>query len=418
MRWEELVKYPTVEEWLEILNLKPNTRRNYLIGMMKYCDFSRLTPDELLQEADEDVKNGVLPRERRIKKRLIAYRNFLDSQDLADNTKLNDFVGPKSFYRTFDHELPKLPRWNRAQPKVEHLDIPNKEDIIKTLAVCDLRNKAIVLTGCSSGLSAEEVCRLTLKQFNNGYDTESEITTLFIRRGKSGQDFVTFTSPEASRAIKDYLEYRNRPATTNEKRIVRQRDKQRTYGDAGYLFIKNNIPDKYLDSYDEKLRKLDTKGLINVYKNLSAKAGLSTESGTWNLIRSHNMRKFFNTTLKNAGFDSERVEFFMGHALGGVKGAYYRAEADKLREIYKKFIPYLTIQKELDISESQEYQQAVETIDVLSKANAQNVVKLNAMESMQSQLNKLQQEFSEVMKLNAKHPTLTSLYVEKDENEE
>ncbi|WP_406662386.1 site-specific integrase [Methanolobus sp. ZRKC3] len=386
MKREDLVKYETVREWMEIVNPRPNTRRNYLTGMLKYVKFTGLNPDELLQEADEDIKKGVLPRERRIKKKLVSYRNWLDSQDLAINTKLNDFSGPKSFYRSFDHELPKMPRWERSKPKEEHLDIPNKEEIRKALNVCCLRNRAIILTGCSSGLSAEEICKLTIEQFNKGYDTESEITTLFIRRGKSGQDFVTFISPEATRAIRKYLEYRNRTHNVNDPRIQVQLDKQKIYGNAGYLFIKKNVSDEYLDTYDEGLRKLDVDGLIKAYRVLSAKAGLSNNKGTWNLIRSHNMRRFFNTTLKNAGFDSERGEYFMGHALDGVKGAYYRAEADKLRDIYKAFVPYLTIQKDLDVTSTPEYQKLTEENQDLKAAKEYYKVERGEFESLKSEL--------------------------------
>ncbi len=166
--------------------------------MLKYVTFTCLTPDELLQEADEDIKNGVLPRERMIKKRLIVFRNYLDSTKLATNTKLNNFSGVMSFYRSFDIELPKLPRWEKSKPKVEHIDIPNKEDIRKTLSVCDLMDKAILLTGVSSGIGALDIVNIPLEQFYKGYDPETEITTLKLRRGKSGEDFVTFLSPEAA----------------------------------------------------------------------------------------------------------------------------------------------------------------------------------------------------------------------------
>lgn len=356
MKWETLDKYETVKTWLEVIDPKPNTRRNYLTGLQEYVDFTGLNPDELLAEADKEVTAGVLARDRMMKKRLIGFRQELKRRGLAVNTRRNHFSGVRSFYKAFDHEIPNVGREEKAIPKAEHLDIPSKEDIRQALKACDLRDKAIILCGCSSGLGAADIVNLTVEQFNKGYDPETEITTFFIRREKSSTDFVTFISPEASRAVHEYLKYRNRKANTNDRYRQMQLDKQKISDIKGYLFIKRSINDEYLSGHDEELRKLDTKGLLKAYRMLSERAQKSTAKGVWNLIRSHNMRKFFNTTLKNAGFDSERVEFFMGHTLDGTKGAYYRAEADKLRALYATFVPYLTIQKELDVASSPEYQ--------------------------------------------------------------
>ncbi len=235
-------------------------------------------------------------------------------------------------------------------------------------------------------MGAADIVKLTVEQYLDGYDPETEITTFFLRREKSGTDFVTFISPEATRAVHEYLQYRNRDAKTPDEYRERQLSKQKVYGNKGYLFIKRSISDEYLENHDEELRKLDTVGLLKAYRTLSERAQKSTEKGVWNLIRSHNMRKFFNTTLKNAGFDSERVEFFMGHTLDGTKGAYYRAEADKLRALYAAFVPYLTIQNELDVASSPEYQKlAAENTD-LKAAKETYIVERGELETLAKEL--------------------------------
>ena len=66
------------------------------------------------------------------------------------------------------------------------------------------------------------------------------------------------------------------------------------------------------------------------------------------------MRKCFNATLKNKGCDSDLVEYFMGHTLGATKEAYNEYDPGDLKEIYKDFVPYLTIKKELDVTSSPE----------------------------------------------------------------
>lgn len=72
------------------------------------------------------------------------------------------------------------------------------------------------------------------------------------------------------------------------------------------------------------------------------------------------MRKYFNSALLNAGCDSFHVEYWMGHQLDDTKAAYFRANIQQQKELYQKYIPYLTIQKELDISVSTEFKKAIE----------------------------------------------------------
>jgi len=70
----------------------------------------------------------------------------------------------KSFYRLFDIEIPFLPQsGNKARPLQENKDIPTKEHLQAVLKVCDLFEKALILVGASSGLSANKIRNLKAK---------------------------------------------------------------------------------------------------------------------------------------------------------------------------------------------------------------------------------------------------------------
>ncbi|WP_321418049.1 hypothetical protein [uncultured Methanomethylovorans sp.] len=182
-----------------------------LLVFIEYdCEFNDMTPEELIEEADADVRAGVLSRERMMKKRMITFKTDIANRGFAANTQYNYMAGVKSFYRAFDHEIPNIGKSARTIPIQEHLDIPSKDDLRDVLKVCDLRDKAIILVGCSSGLTASAIVKLTIEQFFKGYDPETRITTLFLRREKTKIDFVTFLNPEATEAVLKYLEYRNR----------------------------------------------------------------------------------------------------------------------------------------------------------------------------------------------------------------
>lgn len=81
------------------------------------------------------------------------------------------------------------------------MDIPTKKDLQEILKVCDPLEKVVLLVGISSGLSANEMRSLRVKDFKAEYGPETEITTLDLRRGKVGFDFITFFTHETSRAV-------------------------------------------------------------------------------------------------------------------------------------------------------------------------------------------------------------------------
>lgn len=393
----DLMVYGRMQEYEEYIKSKAeSTKENYHKGIVKYCNYTGMTPDELIAEADEDTKNGVLTRERRIKKRVLGFRNWLDDDGNAINTRINDFSGVSSFYRCFEIQMPQLPAWEKSQVKPENYSIPTIEEIREAIKVCSTRNKAIIVAGCSSGLAGDDLLNLKVQQFKEGYDQETGITTLVLRRGKTKQDFITCFSPEASGLIWQYLKERDNG------------DEKQRVTDESYLFVQLNTSNAYLDSYDEELRKIDTDGLHKAYRVLSRKAGLSTPKNTWSLMRSHNMHKFFKNAIPDE-FNSDIVEFMMGHSLGKVKDAYYRANPDRIKEFYAKVYPYLTVEKALDVAESPEYRAIKHENRILQVETARHVVERSELSELRRELEeqkKRQNDFSELMELLQANPEM------------
>jgi hypothetical protein len=75
-----------------------------------------------------------------------------------------------------------LSRIGRVKPLEKNLRIPEKEELQEALKVADPLEKAVVLTGVSSGRAANKICDLTIGDFKRGYDPVSGITTLILRR--------------------------------------------------------------------------------------------------------------------------------------------------------------------------------------------------------------------------------------------
>jgi integrase len=71
-----------------------------------------------------------------------------------------------------------------------------------------------------------------------------------------------------------------------------------------------------------------------LYRRLSEEAQASAPHGEYNLIRSHNMRRFLNSTLLAEKASIFFVDFLLGHQLDATHEAYYRADPKSLREEY------------------------------------------------------------------------------------
>ena len=354
MKREDLEYEPIMQQFYAVASPAPRTWQTYLSAMVHYTDYTNKTPTELINEAQEDIQGGKLMTQRRIFTYLPRFRQYLEkvrtpqaNRPLAPGTLEKYISSINSFYKYFYIEVPKQPRSKvKVRPKKENMKRATKDDIRQALSVSSLRDRAIILCGLSSGMGASEIASLTLQAFYDGYDEDTGITTFDMRRQKVGTDFITFISPEASKAILQYLEWRDRPIINDNEAEYHRR---KTTADS-YLFISANVSNQYIKDRDEELRKITPKGIVETYKRVSIFAGLNSAKGTYNTLRSHNMRKHFNTTLKNEGCDSDLIEYFMGHTLGDTKSTYYEGDPDKLKAIYRKFVPYLTISKEIDVT--------------------------------------------------------------------
>lgn len=351
--------------------------------MQIFTDWIGKTPNDLLLEAERE--STLLRRHRHIKGYFINFRKHLQ-ETCAPTTVKGYLTGVKSFYTLFDIELPTLPRLDKKARTLEKNNkIPTREDLQEVLKVCDPLETAILLVGASSGLSAQEIINLRIEDFR--YDSDF-ITTFKLRRTKTGVEFITFLSPEATKAVIDYLDFRSREGKT--KKCI-QHVKQNIFSDNDHLFIKRHVPMSYSETHNDKERSLDLEALVKIYRGISTKAKKNTPVGTWNYIRSHTLRKFFNSTMYNAGADQFFVEYAMGHALDDTRAAYFRASPEKLKEIYKKFIPYLTIKKELNVSTSPEFQALVHENEILKAEAVKHIVERKELFTVQQELKELKQ---------------------------
>lgn len=299
-----------VDEWFDHINAKGGTLTLYSIAISKYIEYHGMTLSELLEEAEDDVVKGVIPRKRRIKGRIMDYRNSLEGK--SDNTCHTYVCAVRSFYKSMDVQLPSNKRYEKTAIMEENKFLGmERSEIKRVLKYANVRDKAIVLFIASSGTGGKELIKLTKKDFYDGLDRVTGICTFYIRRKKTEEDYHTYCSPEASGAIQEYLNTRT--------------------DDLPWLFLgivketKENV-------------QLTKNALGAMFRRLARRTGNEGEPGFFNKIRAHNFRKFFKTTMMEEGCPQWAAEWLMGHK-EELDARYSSPSGEKMRNAY--YLPYV-----------------------------------------------------------------------------
>lgn len=137
-----------------------------------------------------------------------------------------------------------------------------------------------------------------------------------------------------------------------------------------------------------------------MYRVLCEDVGICAEKGIRNTFRSHGLWKWFSNRLIAARCDPMIKEFFMGHKIPDkTKASYFVADPAELKEIYKSFIPFLTIEKSLDVSESPEYQQIKHENQILQSETARHIVERSELQELRAEIEKIKSATADKSKL-------------------
>jgi hypothetical protein len=98
----------------------------------------------------------------------------------------------------------------------------------------------------------------------------------------------------------------------------------------------------------------------------------------------------------------------LGLTLDETRSAYFRAAPEKLREIYQKYVPYLTITKENSIEENPEFKKINEEIQHIKCENEN--LKLDKFEN--KAIKRLKKEFEKLRKAQKKKEKLKNVFSE------
>ena len=354
-----------------------SSRKIYKNAVKQYCKQQQLTLEELLLEADYEEEQRIRWRDRKLKQRLLDFRQHL-IKNYKKNTVQGYFNSIKAIYLFYEIEIGDLPSLNlksvNTPEPINYVDLPTKEIIKKALQIADPRMKAIILFMSSSGCAKKETLSLTIqdfidatKEFHNSNDIyevlqllkdREDIIPMFrLKRQKTNKYYYTFCSPEAVQAIILYLLQLDQDLKGDEK--LHPEDK---------LFP---IHEDYVT-------------ILFIRLNNTLKLG---KKGTYNRLRSHMMRKFHASQLYNAGLTLDEIDALQGRGKDATHSSYFLEDPKKLRQKYIAHMDAITIN--LDVNQ----------IDIKSS----EFVKLeNENTTLKSELSKMDEIMERLSKLESK----------------
>lgn len=331
-----------IEQFFIEKNHSASTKAHYSCAVKLYEEIAGQSIDDLIDEADAEEEAGIRWKNRKIKKYLIDFRNFLYGCKSEGTSKqyLSDI---KTIYRHFEIELHDLPTFNSKQIdktyEMTYQDVLTKDELIDAFHEANNVVKCIILFTSSSGLSKVDLLNLTVGDFieacnvkNNDlleqlYDIKSQkdLIPCFIgERQKTSKRFVTFCSPEATNYIVQYLI--GRDATIREDYSA---------GKGAYSSLQ----------YDDKLFDISESHLSYSLKKINNKLDLGFV-GKHRKFKCHAMRKFHATTLLNIkgnAFSVNEIDTLQGRSMDMTHRAYFHNDKESLLEKYKAHVDELML---------------------------------------------------------------------------
>ena len=348
-----------LEDFQKRRNLKPSSMRQYKTVLKRYSEYNNMSLVDLLNEAEIEEDERIPQRRRTLTTRLLGFRNHI-TETYKKNSVKSMMTKTITLYTTYGLEIPKLPRQSEKNmnecPPISFKDLPDKDIIKASLKVSNPLMKAIILFMSSSGSARTEMLNLTIQDFidsthsyhnrNNIYEVleilkerDDVVPTFKIKRQKTDKWYYTFCSPEAVTAIVNYL-----------------------------LSIKKQLHN------DDQLFQYHEVTVCYKFQEINDELDLG-KRGTFNRFRSHMLRKFHASNLKNHGMSKEDINEMQGKGQNLVDEAYFFDDPNILREKYIEHMAAITINldvNKIDIKspeyleleqENKQLKEAIDSID-------------------------------------------------------
>jgi site-specific recombinase XerD len=286
-----------IREFLEHLEIEKGRSRKTIVN---YEHYLKVFTHFLKKDNPKDITDNAV-RE---------YRLWLNRKEtLKKKTQNYYLIALRAFLKyLMKRRIASLPpeRIELAKIPERSLDLITRDELARLINAPSsgeneqsLRDKAILELLFSTGLRVSELTSL-----NRDIDlTRDELSV----RGKGEKVRVVFLSPDAKKAVKNYL------------RLRKDLQEEALFTNIGRNMNQN------------KEKRLTSRSVERIVKHYAIKAGISKK------VTPHVVRHSFATDLLQNGADLRSVQMLLGHANIGTTQIYTHITDKHLKEVHKRF---------------------------------------------------------------------------------
>lgn len=352
-----------------------------------------------------------------ILKYTLSQKERVERKEITAGTLRNCVKVVKTFCEITDVIIP-WKKITRGLPRVKRYAddrAPTIEEIRKICEYPDRRIKPIVYTMVSSGIRVGAWDYLKWGNVVPIKKDDSLVAAKMTVYAGEPDEYFTFISPEAFRALESWMEFRKKSgeSITPDSWIMRNLWNS--------LRPEENSISKKFPSSPQKLNSIGIKRLIE--RSLwtqGLRSKLTNGKKRHEFQTDHGFRKWFKTQAEISGMKPINVEILMGHSVG-LSDSYYRAtEMDLLQDYLKAVTDCLTINNEFKlhkkISELSEHSRLKFTelkSELYNKEREMRVLTQqdtsysDAIAALSEQVTKLTQEIDLLKNLESNHVSKT-----------
>ena len=311
----------SVEAFLDSI-INPNTRKGYLVGIKKFCEWFGKSPREILEARKDDLtqrsKEGLIEyrnRAARFEREIEKFHGYLLSHGYTTNTARGMTIGIRQLFRYYQMPV-RMRAGSRVTKTVKTTrNFPLRiEHVRRMFDVADLRERVILSMATDLGLRISDFIKI--KKNNLPHLNHEPPVAFDVMTGKEEVVAHGFLSAETVELLKVYL-------PTLQKK------------ENPYLFPSNGnrpISDEWLN---QLLGKLGEKAQID----------LNGKSLTF-----HCFRKMFLSASIDSGIGLTAGKKLCGKAIAQSDDTYLTTV--KLREKFVQLKKFLTIKEPTRVEDS------------------------------------------------------------------
>ena len=355
----EIMNDPYFKNFIKRRRLSESTERVYTGRLRSFFEFLGKNPSELIKEAQKE--SG-----RKIDEYFHDYIENLKKSGKSSNTIINRVDTVKAFYNEYDIDTNSINRI--IPPETDNLalnKIISQDQIKEALELSSLRDKAIILLHMSSGMEATELRYLTYGDFVNSieeyidlkpeerfnvnkiadklFKMDEVVGTWKIEKNRTKKHYVTFNSPESTKAILSYLIDRER----KNKPIKSLKDP---------LFV------------NSQNQALNVSAHGSIFKRVNNRANFGYLTKKRRFFSSTMLRKYFKNRLYESGVDEKIVNAILGQKLDMNIDYHSDAEIAILKNKYLDALGNLSIEKaDINTVTSEEYKKLIKKLNEKDK---------------------------------------------------